>query len=350
MSFTVTSTVTDGEQKVPESFLLLPRDERKLILEDRSGRMNRTAVVLEKDVWVCWTLERLFRVPGRMSMIFKGGTSLSKVYSAIARFSEDIDITLDCRTLVPEFDPFSADATNSAKKRHGERLKAAMAKHIGEVIAPYLAAAIKAEFGDGYAITYDGEEKLIVQYETALEPALGYIKRSILVEFGGRNSIEPSEERVVKPYLADGLEQLQFPAGVVDVLRPERTFWEKATLIHVDCCKSDFRPSKDRSARHWYDLSRLADHEIGRAAVANRALLADVVKFKKVFYPSGNANYDVCLTGGMRLVPEGDMQKHLLSDYDKMIAEGMFEGAPPPFNEVLERLRDLERVVNATQS
>ncbi len=291
-----------------ERFLELERGDRADILQSLAAQLGRTAVVLEKDVWVCWTLGTLFALPAREAMAFKGGTSLSKVYGAIARFSEDLDVTIDCRRLAQPFDPFDPAATVTAQKRHGQNLVDAMERHVREVVAPGLAAELARQFQGACRIELDAEaEKLWVRYESALPPALGYLERNILVEFGGRNSVEPRESRTIEPYMGGLVDGVEFPVAKVDVLRPERTFWEKATLIHAECGRGELRPSRERLTRHWYDLARLADHDIGRRALADRALLVDVVRFKKVFYRAGYANYDACASGGLRLVPGAAM-------------------------------------------
>ncbi len=332
-----------------ERFLELPPADRADILQAMATRLGRTEVILEKDVWVCWTLGALFGLPNREAMAFKGGTSLSKVYGAIARFSEDLDVTVDCRRLAEPFDPFSVKASVSARKRHGDRLIEAMALHVREVVAPGLAGELARQVGGATRIELDeGAEKLRVHYETALSPATGYLDRTVLVEFGGRNSLEPSESRTIEPYLAAQVPGLEFPVAKVDVLRGERTFWEKATLIHAECGRGELKPSRERMSRHWYDLARLADHELGRRAVPDRALLADVVRFKKVFYRAGYASYDACTSGGLRLVPAGPMLASVREDFAQMVASGMFEGEPPVFDELIERLRRLEQEINST--
>lgn len=334
-----------------ERFLDLPSGDRADILQAMATRLGRTEIILEKDVWVCCTLGSLFGLANREAMAFKGGTSLSKVYGAIARFSEDLDVTVDCRRQVEPFDPFSADASGSAQRRHSDRLIEAMARHVREVVAPGLAEGLARQFGGATRIEVDGgAENLRVHYESAIPPAAGYVDRSILVEFGGRNSLEPSESRTIEPYLAAQLPSLEFPVARVDVLRGERTFWEKATLIHVECGRGELRPGRERLSRHWYDLARLADHEIGRRAVPDRALLADVVKFKKVFYRAAYANYDACASGGLRLVPAEPMLASLREDFAQMLASGMFEGEPPAFDEIIERLGRLEQEINGSPS
>ena len=330
-----------------ERFLDLGRGDRADILQSMAARLGRTAVALEKDVWVCWTLGALFALPGRQAMAFKGGTSLSKVYGAIERFSEDLDVTIDCRRLVDPFDPFDSTTTVTAQKRYGTNLVSAMARHVRDAVLPGLSLELASQFRGACRIALDGDaEKMWIRYESALPPSRGYLERSVLVEFGGRNSLEPSESRTVESYLSGQVEGVEFPVARVDVLRPERTFWEKATLIHAECGRGELRPSKERLSRHWYDLARLADHDIGRRALADRALLADVVKFKKVFYRAGYANYDACGTGELRLVPDPAMQAGLRADFEQMLGSGMFEGHPPVFDEIMERLLQLERSVN----
>jgi hypothetical protein len=131
----------------------------------------------------------------------------------------------------------------------------------------------------------------------------------------------------------------------VDVLVGARTFWERATLIHAECHRTGHKPDANRMSRHWYDLHQLADHDIGRDAVAKRELLSDVVKHKKVFFPVGYANYDACLNGGLRLVP--DDEAALRADYAQMVTAGMFGGDVPSFDDVVKRLRALESQINA---
>lgn len=330
-----------------QRFLDLGREDRADILQALASRLGRTALVLEKDVWVCWTLESLFALRGRRAMAFKGGTALSKVYGAIARFSEDLDITIDCRGLVAPFDPFSGTASGSSRKKYGKALSAAMVRHVREVLEPQLATELKRQFqGTCHIELEDGAEKLRVRYESALPPSAGYLERSVLVEFGGRNSLEPSEPRTLRAYMSGQADDLEFPVASVTVLRPERTFWEKATLIHVECMRSELKAGKDRLSRHWYDLAMLADHDIGQRALSDRALLADVVRFKSVYYRNTHASYEDCIDGRLRLTPDPAMAVGLRSDFEQMVASGMFEGQPPLFEDIMARLQRLEKAIN----
>lgn len=333
---------------MPESFLHLKAQEQSQIYRALAPQLARSPVVLEKDVWVCWVLQALFTMPGRLPMAFKGGTSLSKVFGAIARFSEDVDVTLDYRGLDGSFDPFAEGVSRNRLKRFSEGLKSFVRDHAHGVVAPHFRKTLAAEFdADAFQIEVsDDGEQLRVHYLTVLEAPGDYLGNSVLIEFGGRNITEPNEEHEVRPDIAEHVTALDLPRSKVSVLSPARTFWEKATLMHVECQRDEFRTGAERLSRHWYDLAMLADLVHGKAAMADRALLADVVKHKKVFYNTSYADYDACLTGHLRLIPEGAALVALRDDFQRMIGAGMFIGEPPAFDAIVDRLRTLEAAIN----
>ncbi len=337
---------------MPESFLHLSPAEQSQIYRALGPQLSRAPVVLEKDVWVCWVLQTLFTMPGRLPMAFKGGTSLSKVFAAIARFSEDVDITLDYRGLDSSFDPFAAGVSNSQLRKFSDKLKSFVRDHTHGVVVPHFKERLTAEFGADFhskhgriEVSEDGEQ-LRVPYPSALDTSGNYVGNSVLIEFGGRNITEPNQDHVVRPGIAEHVPALEFPSSLVSVLSPQRTFWEKATLMHVECQRGEFRASAERLSRHWYDLDMLADLDHGRAALANRDLLIDVVKHKKVFYNTSYANYDACLAGKFRLLPDDAVLAALGDDFQRMIDAGMFIGDPPGFDAIVQRLRALEVAIN----
>jgi hypothetical protein len=333
---------------MPESFLHLKTQEQSQIYRALAPQLARSPVVLEKDVWVCWVLQTLFTMPGRLSMAFKGGTSLSKVFGVIARFSEDVDITLDYRGLDASFNPFAEGVSRTRLKKFSEDLKSFVRNHAHDVVAPHFQKMLAAEFDvDAFQLEVsDDGEQLRVHYPTVLDTSGDYVGNSVLIEFGGRNITEPNEAHEVRPDIAGHVADLEFPRSEVSVLSPARTFWEKATLMHVECQRNEFRVSVERLSRHWYDLAMLADHAHGQTAVADRALLADVVKHKKVFYNASYANYDACLAGQLRLIPEDTALAALRNDFQRMIGAGMFIGEPPAFDAIVDRLRALETTIN----
>ena len=333
---------------MPESFLHIQAQEQSQIYRALAPQLARSPVVLEKDVWVCWVLQTLFTMPGRLPMAFKGGTSLSKVFGAIARFSEDVDITLDYRGLDGAFDPFAEGVSRNRLKKFNEDLKSFVRDHVHGVVVPHCQTMLAAKFdADAFRLEIsDDGEQLRVHYPTVLDARGDYVGNSVLIEFGGRNITEPNEEHEVRPDIAEHVADLEFPRSTVSVLSPARTFWEKATLMHVECQRDAFRASAARLSRHWYDLAMLADRVYGQAAVADRALLADVVKHKKVFYNASYANYDACLVGQIKLIPDAAALAALRDDFQRMIGAGMFIGDPPAFDAIVDRLRALEAAIN----
>jgi hypothetical protein len=329
---------------VPEAFLQLSPEEQAEILQTCAGKLGRRAEHLEKDVWICWVLQGLFTMPGRLPMAFKGGTSLSKVYGAIRRFSEDVDVTVDYKSLDQSIDPFDAETSRTAKEKFTELLRTKLADHTKNVIRPHfenLVTQLAEKPPKLITISEDGE-KLFIPYPSRFGP-----DESVFLEFGGRSVIAPGEEHTLKPYVAAEIPDLQFPEATVHVLSASRTFWEKATLIHVACNRSDPKLGADRQSRHWHDLAVLADDKIGQASLADRALLEDVVRHKGVFFRASYARYDACLSGGLRLIPGTPLLQSLAADYEKMIADGMFEGEPPNFESIVKRLQALEKQINA---
>jgi hypothetical protein len=222
---------------------------------------------------------------------------------------------------------------------------------VQESITPYLRHKIEEEFGsDGFWLDIDKTgEKVTLGYPTVFDQSDSsrYMSSSVLVEFGGKNSIDPQTSIQVRTEIAQFLPSVELPEAQVDVLDPKRTFWEKTTLIHVECNRDKPRERFDRLSRHWYDVAKLADHEIGTTAITELHLLEDVVKYKKAFFNSAYARYEDCLNGNLRLYPSNDeMRQKLKEDYEQMINSGMFREEPPSFENILECMRELESTIN----
>ena len=249
-----------------EAFLSLDAGERADILRTVAARSGRAAIILEKDIWVCWVLQAVFSVPDPHPMAFKGGTSLSKVYRIIDRFSEDVDVTLDYRAFDDGFDPFAEGTSRNQIRLFSGRLKGRIVDYIRDVVAPAVGAAADRLGADGrYDIRIgDDGETIRFAYPSAVEDPPGYVGSEVLLEFGGRNVIDPNQQHLIVPDMAALTRDLDYPAATVTVLSPERTFWEKATLVHVECYRRRLADHPERLSRHWFDLTRLAAHDSGR--------------------------------------------------------------------------------------
>ena len=237
-------------------------------------------------------------------------------------------------------------ASRNQIRRFGERLKGRVAMYIRDVVTPALGSAAYALAADGQhdiRIGDDGET-IRFAYPSAVEDPHGHVRSEVLLEFGGRNVIDPNEQHEIAPDMVALTRGLDYPAATVTVLSPARTFWEKATLVHVECHRRRLAEHPERLSRHWFDLTRLAAHNIGRTALADRELLEDVVRHKGVFFHAGYANYDHCLDGldgRLRLVPDDDQLPGLQADYDAMRAAAIVADDAPEFDALVEEIRIL---------
>ena len=327
---------------MPNFFLELPANDQAELLKIHALQVGITPIVAEKDIWLCWVLQQLFSMPDRLPMAFKGGTSLSKIYNVIERFSEDVDITLDYRGFMSEI---SGEISRSALKKLSDELKGFVANY-----SKNFQNLLADQFGKEFAkvdVSDDGE-KVRIHYPSVLkEERRNYLAASILIEFGGRNITEPNEQHLVRPYLATSLTDMHFPEANTTVLSLQRTFREKATLIHVECNRHELKANADRLSRHWYDMACLASDYKGQQAILDRKLLADVIKYKKLFYNSSFANYDACLNSALKLVPNAHLRDTLEQDFKQMLDSNMFYGKQMTFSKIIETVQLLEQSINS---
>jgi len=207
-----------------------------------------------------------------------------------------------------------------------------------------------SEYDVTLEIEDDAAEKLRIHYPSAVQGVGAYLGNNVLIEFGGRNDIFPKNKMEIAPDISEHVSNMTNTTVVIDVLAPERTFWEKVTLIHTRCHRPDLPLNTERIARHWYDLARLADHSIGDQALnsssAGIPLWEDILRMNQAFFRSSFSNFDKCLSGGLRLVPDEELKKVLAADYQSMQSAGMFYGDIPTFEHIMDRLSNLEDEIN----
>jgi len=341
----------------------LSEQDRADLFAVAAEQRGLSRAVIEKDFWVCWMLGRVFaltRPPAEI--LFKGGTSLSKAYGAIDRFSEDIDLVLDREGLgfAGERDP----ATAPSRKKRQRLIKDLMAASRNAVvrdILPALEDAVAAALGT--APSPDTWQFLLADDDAAdqtilfIYPAAGssradapaYIRAEVRLEFGARGDHWPTEKKSIRPYAAEEVpSSFVAPTVEVQVLTAERTFWEKATILHMLAHQDPARPLGARQSRHYFDVYRLAGSEIGSRALADRALLSSVAEHKRVFFPAAWAMYENAAPGTLRLIPPRERLGELRDDYEQM-GEMIF-AEPPGFETVIEALRVLESKINAVEA
>lgn len=310
--------------------------------------------LLEKDIWVVWSLHQLFTGPHAEHLVFKGGTSLSKAYGVIRRFSEDVDLTYDIRAIAGDL-VGDADvplpATKSQEKKWSKEIRARLSDWVATEIVPRIKQALDL---NGLPATVRAEgDKVFIDY-APLVIGTGYVSPTVMLEFGARSTGEPSESLVIRCDAAEFLDAVTFPTAEPAVMRPERTFWEKATAIHVFCAQGAFRGG-DRFARHWHDLTRLDAAGFAEAAIADTALARAVADHKSVFFAENNTHgvaidYHAAVAGGLQLVPDNDALAKLAADYQQMVDDGLFRDDAEPFEALMDQCHAIQAKANAIRS
>jgi hypothetical protein len=339
-----------------DAFLHSSPERRKKACIELSDAMHLHAASVEKDLWVCWTLRELFSLPHiGEHLTFKGGTSLSKAWKLIQRFSEDIDLVVDKEALGfgGEAAPDKAPS-NKQRKARVEALMAASRHWVQCALQPALATRIAATLRDDSAWKLEVDpdmtdgQCLLLHYPSAFPNEPGYIKPVVKIELGARSDDWPHSECPIQPYLAERFPQLM-PEGPfpIRVLAAERTFWEKACLLHEETFRPHDKPRKLRMARHYYDLWCLLCAGVGERALANTVLFQRVAEHREIFFRYAWVDYTTHRPGSFRLTPPTDHLANWRFDYQAMLGP-MFFGEVPDFDEILETVSKFEKTFNAT--
>jgi hypothetical protein len=297
------------------------------------------------------SLQHLFTGPYAEHLVFKGGTSLSKAYGLIRRFSEDVDLTYDIRAIAGDL-VGDADAplpaNKSQEKKWSKEIRMRLSDWVSAEIVPRLKQHLEQQ-GLQAAVRAE-DDKVFIDY-VPLVSGTGYVPPTVMLEFGARSTGEPSELRTIRCDAALHLQAVEFPTATPLVMRAERTFWEKATAIHVFCAQGAFRGG-DHFARHWHDITRLDAAGFAEAAIADKALAKEVADHKSMFFAEKNTRGDVidyhaAVSGGLQLVPDDDALIKLAADYQRMIDDGLFLDDAESFEDLLMRCRVIQQKANA---
>lgn len=327
---------------------------RNMLCTQVAARLNLAEVAVEKDFWVCWVLDKLFRLPEwGEQLTFKGGTSLSKGWKLIERFSEDIDIVINRGKLGfdGENSPEAAPSRKQKKKRL-DGLRQASQDCVKNVIKPAFHTAVVADLPASSAWELlddpadpDGQT-LLFNYPTVFPAGAAYLRRAVKIEMGARSDTEPSEEIEIRSYIGEVFPEL-FAGSRVEVraVLPKRTFWEKAMLLHEETFRPADKKRKEHLARHYYDLYRLIEAGIADEAAADRVLFDHVASHREVFFRQNWVDYSTLTPGQLRLLPTEAQLSDWRSDYNSMQKE-MFFGEAPGFDVVLEKVRGFQDQFN----
>ncbi len=340
------------------TFLQLPADRRRAAFMQVDEVMGLQALSVEKDFWVCWTLRALFALPELGEhLTFKGGTSLSKAWNLIARFSEDLDLIVDKAALgfAGEASPDRAPS-NKQRRARLEALMLVSRDWVQHRLQPALAARIVATLGDsGWKLEVDPSmadgQCLLFYYPSVFGPeTAGYVVPVVKIELGARSDDWPRENKPIKPYVLEHFPFLDADAlSTVSVLAAERTFWEKACLLHEETFRPADKPRKIRMARHYYDLWCLLRAGVGERALADKTLFRRVAEHREIFFRHSWVDYTTHKPGTFRLAPPDAHLANWRNDYQEMVGP-MFFGDVPDFDEMIAAASDFAVRFNATAS
>ena len=324
-----------------DSVANLPDNERSELFLESANLMGVRAAIVEKDFWVVWVLDKIFSDEKlRKILMFKGGTSLSKVFDLIGRFSEDIDLILDWREVTkedPQIDRGSKNRQDKFNKRINKEavvyIKNEMLPAVSKIVSPLCRCEIDS----------DNPYNIKVTYPSAFKD--GYLRSEILLEIGPLASWLPFGSFEIKPYAARYFPDIFKRAKCkVNAIEAKRTFWEKATILHQEANRSLDKPLPPRYSRHYYDLAVMAKGRVKKEALADTKLLEQVVSFKQKFYPASWAKFEEAKPGSFKLLPPNERINDLKKDYRAM--EHMIFDKALTFDEIIEKLKNLEYEIN----
>lgn len=341
----------------------LSAEERSILFTKVSESTHIPLAMIEKDFWVCFVLAKIFSdTELRDALRFKGGTSLSKGYGLIKRFSEDLDLILDKSLVLGDEDIFK-----SSYKKQRE-----FADIMSEKAATYISTILKSKIenvlDDTVKVYTDAEyaeitptynpisidnKSLHIVYPKSTNDV--YLRPDILLEIGIMPARTPCEDRKITSYVAQALPQLGLESCIVPTVKPIRTFWDKATILHREFYRPAIKYNKQkdteepnhtpaRYSRHYHDLYQLGNSFVKDEALADRDLLADVVDRKDKLYHCPWAKYDECLSGKMHLLPNENNKNVIQDDYKAM--QTMIYGEIPTWDEIIKYLAELEKEIN----
>jgi len=344
------------------TFLSAPPTDRRDAFLGAARRLGTAEQNIEKDFWVCWTLDALFNgaQAGGPRLLFKGGTSLSKAFGLIARFSEDIDITIFRDDLGQSASATELEALSGKKRRARlDAIKAASQAHVAGPLREELAGHLDDALGaaglprQGAQVELDSEDpdqqSLLVRYPQVTAAAEGYIRPAVKIEAGAKSALDPNRATTIRPYIADDVVGMDLDVANVITVVPERTFWDKVVILHGLRqwfeMRGTLRAGGQRVSRHYYDLYRLLESDAGRRAANDGDLALDCVGHARMFFNSHDLHLETAAPGSFTLSPSHKMATELARDYAAMA--GMIFGEVPAFEAVLARIARFEREVNA---
>ncbi len=320
------------------NWLNLPKDKQQEVFKQLSFKTGIQPQAIEKDAWVTLVLRIIFNSEIAEHLVFKGGTSLSKAYGLIKRFSEDIDIAIN-----REFLGFTGKLTK------GQIRKLRRVSHA--FVLNEMSSIITNEFGrhnidnllfkievENTKISDQDPEIIKITYQSTFDE-LSYISRRVLIEIGARSLLEPSEGKEIKSIIDENYHESSFTekSFIVKTNLPEKTFLEKMILLHEEFSKPKEKIRYHRMSRHLYDIGQIISTEFGERALKNESLFQEIIKHRAKYTPIKTVNYSKLELNKLKIIPPDEFIDQYEKDYSEM-QENMIYGEKISFNKLINKI------------
>lgn len=317
-------------------------DDRRDLFREASNRSGLSFDVIQKDFWVCFILDQLFSHPKiGQTVYFKGGTSLSKCFQVIERFSEDIDLTVDRSALGFDSDELATAPTKSQLKKRRKSIKAAGFEYASTHIFPALQSAITDILPDAnsWQLIDAGDGVINFTFPADADLSTGtYLRPDVRLEIGGLSDLEPNETKRVSPYAAEVSEPFDRHETQVQVVLARRTLCDKLLLLHRLNTSGTDLPAEH--SRHFYDVAMMVGSAVRREFLDDPELLPHAIAYEGRTFPRAGIDYDALLPSDLRLSPPEELMPSLRKDYEDM--REMFFSEPPALASIIKALEELE--------
>lgn len=324
--------------------------DRRVMFLNTAEKKNIHPAIVEKDFWVCYLLDHLFhRNEYQQSFVFKGGTSLSMAYHLIERFSEDIDLILDWRTIKYETEDVWQERSRNKQSQYNDKLNDTAAAFIGNELKSSLEESMGKELAFEPVLFPDPEDHQILNFEYPHIFHEEYLRPEIRLEIGPIAEWTPSHKTEIRSMAAELYERVfSHPTTEILTVDAERTFWEKATILHKIAHFPEDKTLPIRYARHYYDLYKMSQSPVKNSAFEKKELLGKDIVFKSKFYYSKGASYETASLGNIRLIPPERLIPDIRADYEKM--KSMIYGEKPDFDLLMDCLVQLEKEIHLLEN
>ncbi|MCR9155341.1 MAG: nucleotidyl transferase AbiEii/AbiGii toxin family protein [Bacteroidetes bacterium] len=321
-----------------KNWLTLPKEEQVELFTQIGVKTNLPPQAVEKDAWVSLMLRMIFTSELTDHLIFKGGTSLSKAFNLIQRFSEDIDLGIDRKHL-----GFDGDLSKGQIRKLRRACHKFVSQDLTELLKKQLTSygvdeSLYKVVVENTQVSDQDPETIKVNYQS-LFGEISYLPKRVLIEVSARSLIEPNQEVAINSLIDEHYPETDFIEGefVVSATNPQKTFLEKLILLHEEFEKPVEKIRHLRMSRHFYDIGQILDSEFGQEALKNKELFESIINHRKVLTPMKTTDYETLTLQSLNVIPPDKHLSNYKSDYKEM-QSSMIHGESLDFDELIEKI------------